>query len=211
MDDNEIVALVGSNGAGKSSILKAIMGMVPPSGGSIIFNGETISGMPTYDVVRHRIGFSPEGRRVFRELSVLENLRAGAHTLDRRRMRERLDQIYTYFPLLKERTNQFAGSLSGGEQQMLAVGRALMMCPRLLLLDEPSLGLAPVMTQRIGELIKAIQATERLAVLLAEQNSNWALKIADRGLVIELGRLVLTGSSTMLLSDDHVRSAYLGT
>lgn len=208
--ENEIVALVGANGAGKSSTLKAIMGLVRLTRGVIRFDGQEITGKPPYEVVRRGVAFSPEGRRVFAQTSVYENLMAGAHTLPRGKGGERLEQIYAYFPRLRERSGQAAGNLSGGEQQMLAIGRALMSRPRLLLLDEPSLGLAPVMVQRIGELIREIQSREHLAVVLAEQNVNWALKIASRALTIEVGRVTLTGSAAELRDNSYVRRAYLG-
>jgi branched-chain amino acid transport system ATP-binding protein len=171
VEEGETLALVGSNGAGKSSTLKAIMGMAPVSRGRVRMNGADITGLKPSQVVRRGVGYAPEGRRVFPLLSVLDNLRTGAYTLPRARFRSRLEQMYTYFPRLQERAGQLCGSLSGGEQQMLAIARALMSCPRLFLVDEPSLGLAPVIVQRIGQLIAEIQQSERLAVILAEQNA----------------------------------------
>jgi len=208
--EGEVVALVGANGAGKSSTLKAIIGLVPLAEGRIRFDGAVISGLRPYEVVRRGIAFSPEGRRVFAATSVRENLEAGAHSLKRGAVGGRLEQVFGYFPRLRERAGQMAGSLSGGEQQMLAIGRALMSRPRLLLLDEPSLGLAPVIVQRIGALIGEIQRSEQLAVVLAEQNSVWALRLASRGLVLEVGRVKLEGSAEELRANDYVRRAYLG-
>ena len=210
VEPNEIVAVLGANGAGKSSTMKAIIGLVRLARGTVRFDGQDITGRPPYEIVRRGIAFSPEGRRVFPATSVHENLMAGAHTLARGASSERLEQILTYFPRLRERSAQAAGNLSGGEQQMLAIGRALMSRPRLLLLDEPSLGLAPVMVQRIGELIREIQSREHLAVLLAEQNVNWALKIASRALTIEVGRVTLSGTAAELRGNEYVRRAYLG-
>jgi branched-chain amino acid transport system ATP-binding protein len=210
VEENEILALVGANGAGKSSTLKAIMGLVKLGAGQIRLDGQPLAGVPTHEIARRGVGFSPEGRRVFAATSVMENLLAGGHTLARSRLGDRLEQIFTYFPRLKERAAQMAGSLSGGEQQMLAIGRALMSRPRLLLLDEPSLGLAPVMVQRIGELIREIQQAEKLAVILAEQNSVWALRLASRGLVLEVGAVRMEGSAADLRANDYVRQAYLG-
>ena len=208
--DNEIVALVGSNGAGKSSTLKAIMGLAELASGSIRFDGKIISGLRPYEVVRAGVALSPEGRHVFAPLTVMDNLLAGAHILHKRNVAERLEQIFTYFPRLRERQRQASGSLSGGEQQMLAIGRALMSRPRLLLLDEPSLGLAPIMVERIGELIRDIQQKEKLAVILAEQNSTWALGLADRGIVVETGVVKLAGQAAELREDRQVREAFLG-
>jgi branched-chain amino acid transport system ATP-binding protein len=210
VEENEIVALVGSNGAGKSSTLKAIMGLVKIASGRVQLGGEDISGCPPHSMTKRGLAFSPEGRRVFAATSVHENLLAGAHILKASATNERLEQILTYFPRLRERLKQAAGSLSGGEQQMLAIGRALMSRPRLLLLDEPSLGLAPVMVQRIGELIREIQSKERLAVVLAEQNANWALKLADRGIAVEIGRVKFEGASRELRDNADIRRAYLG-
>ncbi len=211
VETNEIVALVGANGAGKSSTLMAILGMVRLIAGRIRFAGSDIAGLAPHEIVRRGIALSPEGRRVFAATSVHENLMAGAHTLRKADIQERLEQVLAYFPRLRERFRQMAGSLSGGEQQMLAIGRALMSRPRLLMLDEPSLGLAPVMVQRIGELLREIQSREQLAVILAEQNVNWALKLASRGLTIEVGHVKLTGSASELRNNDYVRKAYLGT
>ncbi len=208
--EGEMLALVGANGAGKSSTLKAILGLVSLDGGRIRFDGRDIAGERPYRIVRRGIAFSPEGRRVFTATSVRENLLAGAHTLPRRQSRDRLEQIFAYFPRLRERSGQLAGSLSGGEQQMLAIGRALMSRPRLLLLDEPSLGLAPVMVQRIGELIRDIQSQEHLTVILAEQNAHWALGLATHALVLETGSVRLQGSAGELRDNDYVRRAYLG-
>ncbi|TWT15738.1 ABC transporter ATP-binding protein [Reyranella sp. CPCC 100927] len=210
VEANEIVALVGANGAGKSSTLMAILGMVRLIAGRIRFAGNDITGLAPHAIVRQGIALSPEGRRVFAATSVHENLMAGAHTLRKADIQERLEQVLTYFPRLRERFRQMAGSLSGGEQQMLAIGRALMSRPKLLMLDEPSLGLAPVMVQRIGELLREIQSREQLAVILAEQNVNWALKLASRGLTIEVGHVKLTGSASELRNNDYVRKAYLG-
>ena len=210
VEENEIVALVGGNGAGKSSTLKSIIGLVRLAEGEIRFDGRNLAGMPTHQVIRLGIGFSPEGRRVFAMTSVLENLQAGSHVLGRAKATDRLDQIFEYFPRLRERRTQMAGSLSGGEQQMLAIGRALMSRPRLLLLDEPSLGLAPVMVQRIGALIREIQRAQKLAVLLAEQNSVSALQLASRGLVLEVGDIRMRGTAAALRASDYVRQAYLG-
>jgi branched-chain amino acid transport system ATP-binding protein len=207
---NEIVALVGANGAGKSSTLKAIMGLVRLTAGRIRLDGEDIGNRRPYEIVRRGVAFSPEGRRVFGASSVRDNLLAGAHTVPRAAIADRMAQILAYFPRLEERIGQLAGTLSGGEQQMLAIGRALMSRPRLLLLDEPSLGLAPVIVQRIGAVITDIQRAEQLAVILAEQNSTWALKLARRGLVLEVGRVQLEGLAEDLRADDHVRRAYLG-
>ncbi len=211
VDEGETLALVGSNGAGKSSTLKAIMGMAPVSRGTVRLGGVQVNGLRPSQVVRRGVSYSPEGRRVFPLLSVLDNLRTGAFTLPRARFAARLQQMYDYFPRLKERATQLGGSLSGGEQQMLAIARALMSCPRLFLLDEPSLGLAPVIVQRIGQLIAEIQRSEGLAVILAEQNALWAMGLARRTAVIDLGRIQLEGPSEVLRRDEDVRRAYLGT
>jgi len=210
VDEGETLALVGSNGAGKSSTLKAIMGMAPVSSGHVRLNGVEVNGLRPSQVVRHGVAYSPEGRRVFPLLSVLDNLRTGAFTLPRARLAARLAQMYGYFPVLKERGGQLAGSLSGGEQQMLAIARALMSCPRLFLLDEPSLGLAPVIVQRIGQLISEIQKSEGLAVILAEQNALWAMGLAQRTAVIDLGRIQLEGPSEVVRHNEDVRRTYLG-
>jgi len=211
VDEGETLALVGSNGAGKSSTLKAIMGMATVSSGHVRLNRVEVNGLRPSQVVRHGVAYSPEGRRVFPLLSVLDNLRTGAFTLPRARFAARLAQMYSYFPVLQERRGQLAGSLSGGEQQMLAIARALMSCPRLFLLDEPSLGLAPVIVQRIGQLLIEIQKSEGLAVILAEQNALWAMSLAQRTAVIDLGRIQLEGPSHVLRDNEDVRRAYLGT
>ena len=166
--------------------------------------------MKPSEIARRGIGYSPEGRRVFPRLAIEENLRVGGYARPKSEIAERLARIYAYFPRLEERARQLAGSLSGGEQQMLAIGRALMARPRLLLLDEPSLGLAPHMVEKIGDIIQEVQAAERIAVLVAEQNANWALGIAPRAAILELGRVVLAGPSRELLSDPKVQTAYLG-
>jgi branched-chain amino acid transport system ATP-binding protein len=211
VEEGQSLALVGSNGAGKSSTLKAIMGMAPVSRGRVRMNGADVTGLKASQVVRLGVGYAPEGRRVFPLLSVLDNLRTGAFTLPRARFKSRLEQMYTYFPRLQERAGQLCGSLSGGEQQMLAIARALMSCPRLFLVDEPSLGLAPVIVQRIGQLIIEIQRAEGLAVILAEQNALWAMGLAQRTAVIDLGRIQLEGLSEVVRHNEDVRRAYLGT
>jgi branched-chain amino acid transport system ATP-binding protein len=210
VEEGDTLALVGSNGAGKSSTLKAIMGMAPVSGGTVRFDGVRMNGMAPSRVVRHGVGYCPEGRRVFTMHTVLDNLRVGAYTLPKHQFAARLEQMYAYFPRLKERARQQAGSLSGGEQQMLAIARALMSRPRLFLLDEPSLGLAPLIVQRIGELVREIQRSEKLTVVLAEQNALWAMRLARNTAVIEVGRIGLAGTSEELLHNEEVRRAFLG-
>ncbi len=209
IDDGETVALIGSNGAGKSSTLKAILGMVTYEG-RITYGGADLKGLKPSKVMRKGIGFSPEGRRVFPQLSVLDNLRVGGISRPEAELPERIERIYGYFPRLKERRTQAAGSLSGGEQQMLAIGRALMSKPSLIMLDEPSLGLAPVIVERIGEVLTDIQKTEGLSVLLAEQNATWALSLSKRAVILDLGRIRMTGDAEQLLDDPEVRRAYLG-
>jgi branched-chain amino acid transport system ATP-binding protein len=211
VEEGETLALVGSNGAGTSSTLKAIMGMAPVSHGTVRVSGAVVSNLRPSQVVRRGVAYSPEGRRVFPMLSVLDNLRTGAFTLPRARFAARLAQMYAYFPRLQERASQLGGSLSGGEQQMLAIARALMSSPRLFLLDEPSLGLAPVIVQRIGQLITEIQKSEGLTVILAEQNALWAMGLAQRTAVIDVGRIQLEGPSEVLRHNEDVRRAYLGT
>lgn len=208
--EGEIVSLVGSNGAGKSSTLKAILGMVPYSRGTITWNGDTLKNCKPSQIVRRGISLSPEGRRVFPYLSVIENLRVGGYTRVRRDNDERIEQIFGYFPRLRERAHQLAGSMSGGEQQMLAIGRALMSRPKLFLLDEPSLGLAPIVVERIGEVLLEVAQRERLAVILAEQNANWAMSVAQRAVILELGNTVMEGDASELMENPKVRTAYLG-
>ncbi|MCC7428928.1 MAG: ABC transporter ATP-binding protein [Alphaproteobacteria bacterium] len=210
LEPGETVALVGSNGAGKSSTLKAIMGIAPVAKGAITLEGKSLLGLRPSDIVRQGIGYSPEGRRVFPYLSVRDNLEVGGFVTDKATVGARMEQVFGYFPRLRERATQRAGSLSGGEQQMLAIGRALMSRPRIFLLDEPSLGLAPVIVERIGEIIAEIQKTEQLAVILAEQNAVWALSIARRAAILELGRVVAEGSAETLRADPQVQRAYLG-
>jgi branched-chain amino acid transport system ATP-binding protein len=210
LEQGEILALVGSNGAGKSSTLKAILGMAPYRSGRIVWQGQDLKGRKPSEIVRQGIAFSPEGRRVFAGLTVVENLNVGAYSRTREEAAERVEQIYDYFPRLRERSRQRANSLSGGEQQMLAIGRALMSRPKLFLLDEPSLGLAPIIVERIGEILKGIQQREGLSVILAEQNANWALSLADRAVILEVGRKTAEGAAAELLQDPKVQSAYLG-
>jgi len=210
LDAGETVALIGSNGAGKSSTLKAILGMATYPQGRITLDGTDLKGLKPSQVMRRGVGFSPEGRRVFPQLSVSDNLQVGGISRPIAEVPERMERIYGYFPRLKERASQRAGSLSGGEQQMLAIGRALMSKPTLLMLDEPSLGLAPVIVERIGEVLTEIQASENLAVLLAEQNATWALSLARRGVILDLGRTRMTGEASALLDNPDVRRAYLG-
>jgi len=210
VEPGQTVALIGANGAGKSSTLKAILGLVRWHSGSIRLQDRDLRGLAPHDILRAGIGFSPEGRRVFAQLSVVENLRVGGYSRSKDQVQARIEQMFTYFPRLKERHRQDAGSLSGGEQQMLAIGRALMSFPKLFLLDEPSLGLAPIIVDRIGEILQEIQQTEGLAIMLAEQNATWALSIAHRGVILEMGRNVDDGDSATLRASPKIRSAYLG-
>ena len=209
--EKEIVTLIGSNGAGKSTALGSITGIVPASEGSILFEGTEITKMKPSDIIKLGIGVSPEGREVFGGLSVEENLRVGAYTnKDKADTAHRFEAVYELFPRLAERKKQIAGTLSGGEQQMLAMGRALMNNPKLLLLDEPSMGLAPNLVEMIFELIQRINKGGT-TVLLIEQNANMALQIANRGYVLETGNVSLSDTAANLLQNDAVRKAYLGS
>ncbi|MCC7491282.1 MAG: ABC transporter ATP-binding protein [Fimbriimonadaceae bacterium] len=206
----EIATLIGANGAGKSSTLRSISGLVPAAPGSrIVFDGQDITRWPPHQIVAAGISQSPEGRRIFAAMSVDENLQLGAFARGRAR-REDLDRVYQLFPRLAERRYQSGGTLSGGEQQMLAIGRALMARPRLLLLDEPSLGLAPLLVREIFRIIADIQATAGVTILLVEQNAQMALATASRGYVLETGRVILSDACANLAANDEVRKAYLG-
>ena len=207
--EGEIVTLIGANGAGKSSTLRAISGLVKPRGGSILLNGENITGLDPTVIVSKGLMMVPEGRKIFPNLTVLENLRIGAY-LRKDQLDEDIEMVYSYFPRLKERSWQPGGTLSGGEQQMRAVGRALMGRPKLLMMDEPSLGLAPIVVQGIFEIIRQIHEAGT-TVLLIEQNANMALHVADRAYVIENGRITMEGTGKDLLEDENVKAAYLGT
>ncbi len=210
VEEGEILALVGSNGAGKSSTLKAILGMADYPSGRIEWRGETLKGCKPYEVIRRGIGFSHEGRRPFQNLTVTENLKLGGYTRSASEVRERMEEVFGYLPRLRERARQRAGSMSGGEQQMLAIGRALMCRPKLFLLDEPSLGLAPITVEKIGDILLEIQQREKLTVILAEQNALWAMTVAQRAVILELGRNVADGPASQLMEDPKVQSAYLG-
>ncbi|MCX7775337.1 MAG: ABC transporter ATP-binding protein [Spirochaetaceae bacterium] len=208
--DGSIVTLIGANGAGKSTTLRSIVGLVKPSGGEIVWNGKTISGQGTKEIVEQGIVLVPEGRRIFPNLTVEENLFLGAYARnDKPGIKSDMDRVYELFPRLKERRLQKGGTLSGGEQQMLAVGRALMSRPKLLMMDEPSLGLAPLVVKMIFEIIRQINA-QGTTVLLIEQNAKAALEVAHYGYVLETGRITLEGKGRDLLNDDRVRKAYLG-
>jgi len=208
--EGKIVTLIGANGAGKTTTLKAVCALVRPAGGEITFLGRSLLGLKTPNIIRQGITLAPEGRRVFPNLTVRENLILGAYARrDAAGIRSDMEWVYSLFPRLKERERQLAGTLSGGEQQMLAVGRALMSRPRLLMLDEPSLGLAPLLVQEILGIIRRINA-EGKTILLIEQNARAALELADYGYVLETGKVVLSGTGRDLLADDRVRRAYLG-
>ena len=207
--EGEIVTLIGANGAGKSSTLRAIAGLVKPAAGSIEFNGEDITAKEPNAIVSKGITLVPEGRKIFPDLTVLENLRVGAY-LRNDDLTEDLNWVYDLFPRLKERSWQEGGTLSGGEQQMLAVGRALMSRPKIIMMDEPSLGLAPIIVRGIFDIIKEINA-RGVTVLLIEQNANMALKTAHAGYVLETGRITMSGTGAQLLADEKVKAAYLGT
>jgi branched-chain amino acid transport system ATP-binding protein len=210
VQQGQIVTLLGANGAGKSSTLMAISGILRPTSGRIIFEGEDLTHLPPHAIVKRGISQVPEGRRIFPTLTVLENLEMGAYTrTDAAQVRHDLDRVFQLFPLLKDRRYQLGGTLSGGEQQMLAIGRALMARPRLLLLDEPSLGLAPKLVETIFEVIREINA-QSTTILLVEQNAHMALRVAARGYVMEVGRIVLTDEAEHLMAHGDVRSAYLG-
>jgi branched-chain amino acid transport system ATP-binding protein len=209
VNEGEIVAIIGSNGAGKSTLLRAISGLLRPRTGKIAFRGQQIQSKAAHEIVRLGIGHAPEGRRIFTNMSVLENLQLGAFTRKDGDVSKDMAKIMTRFPRLKERIKQNAGTLSGGEQQMLAIGRALMSRPKLLLLDEPSLGLAPNLVAEIFDIVSSIQK-EGTTVLLVEQNAHKALEIAHRAYVIETGSIVLSGSGKELLNDPKVKEAYLG-
>jgi branched-chain amino acid transport system ATP-binding protein len=209
--EGEIVTLIGSNGAGKTTTLRSISGIVPPREGSIYYLGNDITGMPGHAVAGIGIAHSPEGRRIFPRMTVLENLEMGAFTRkDGAAIRADIDRVYDMFPRLQERHKQKAGTMSGGEQQMLAMGRALMAQPKLLLLDEPSLGLAPVIVDKIYEIIREINQ-QGVTILLVEQNANYALDVSSRGYVLETGTVALSDKSSALRTDERVMAAYLGT
>jgi branched-chain amino acid transport system ATP-binding protein len=210
VDEGQIVALLGANGAGKSSTLRVISGILRPSAGSVTYLGQHIHRRPPESIVSIGISHVPEGRELFTELTVEENLRLGAYSRRDGSIRDDIDRILTYFPILAERRKQPAGSLSGGEQQMLAIGRGLMARPRLLLLDEPSLGLAPTVVHEIFQIIKTISREEGLAVLLVEQNATMALGVSQHGYVLETGRIALSAEASELRDNESVRRSYLG-
>jgi branched-chain amino acid transport system ATP-binding protein len=206
----EVVSIIGPNGAGKSTVLKSVMGILRPGQGEILFQDEPITGLRTDLIVRRGIAYVPQGRIVFRQMSVVENLEMGAYTVaDKAEMRRTMEQVFAMFPRLAERRKQMAGTMSGGEQQMLAMGRALMVEPRLILMDEPSLGLAPMFVEMVFEKLTDLKKTG-LTLLLVEQNAVKSLSISDRGYVLELGRNRFTGSGAALLADNRVRRLYLG-
>ena len=210
VEEGEVIALIGANGAGKTTTLQTITGMLNAKAGSIQFEGTELTKIPGHKIVSMGMAHVPEGRRVFAQLSVLENLKLGAYTRkDKTEIEESLKRVYKSFPRLEERKNQLAGTLSGGEQQMLAMGRALMSKPRIVLMDEPSMGLSPIFVEEIFNIIKEISA-EGTTVLLVEQNAKKALSIADRAYVLETGKIVLEGDAKDLLNDESIKKAYLG-
>jgi branched-chain amino acid transport system ATP-binding protein len=210
VDAGEVVTLIGSNGAGKTTTLRSISGLTPASTGTIAFGGQEITHVPAHEIVGRGIALAPEGRHCFPRMTVLENLELGAHQRRGPGVAEDFKRVYELFPLLKERESQKAGTMSGGEQQMLAIGRALMARPKLLMLDEPSLGIAPLVVQRIYQTIGEINSSG-VAILLVEQNANYALDAASRGYVLETGHVALANDSASLRNDPEVQRAYLGT
>jgi len=209
VNKGEIVTLIGSNGAGKTTLMMTVCGSPRASSGRVLFEGRDITRMPTHEIMRMGMAISPEGRRVFPSLTVLENLQMGGFFANRQEIEAGIEHVFKLFPRLNQRANQRAGTMSGGEQQMLAIGRALMSRPRLLLLDEPTLGLAPLIIAQIFDIIRAIRE-EGVTVFLVEQNANKALHVADRGYVLETGRVVLADSGENLLANDSIKKAYLG-
>ena len=210
VNQGEVIALIGANGAGKTTTLQTITGTLSPKSGSIFFEGTDITKVPGHKIVSLGMAHVPEGRRVFSQLSVLENIKLGAYTRkDKKEVEESIQRVYKSFPRLEERKNQLAGTLSGGEQQMLAMGRALMSKPRIILMDEPSMGLSPIFVEEVFRIIKEISA-EGTTVLLVEQNAKKALTIADRAYVLETGKIVLQGDAKELLNNESVKKAYLG-
>ena len=210
VNEGEVIALIGANGAGKTTILHTVSGLLQPTKGSVIFEGQDITKVPAHKIVSLGMAHVPEGRRVFAQLTVLENLKLGAYTRkDKNEMEETLKMIYKRVPRLEERKNQIAGTLSGGEQQMLAMGRALMSHPKIILMDEPSMGLSPIFVEEVFKIIRDISA-EGVTVLLVEQNAKKALNIADRAYVLETGNIILQGDAKKLMNDESVKKAYLG-
>ncbi|MDP7650153.1 MAG: ABC transporter ATP-binding protein [Rhodospirillales bacterium] len=207
--EGEIVTLIGANGAGKSTLLMTVCGNPRAARGRIVFDGTPITGLPTHEIIRMGLSQAPEGRRIFPHMTVLENLQMGATISDPQYLDDDLERVYGLFPILKERQDQRGGTLSGGEQQMLAIARALMSRPRLLLLDEPSLGLAPILVKQIFAVIKEINEREKVTVFLVEQNAFHALRLAHRGYVMANGRILMTGSGAELLANEEIRAAYL--
>ena len=210
VEEGEVVTIIGSNGAGKSTTLRSISGLTPARSGTIAFDGQEITGLPAHEIVGGGIALAPEGRHCFPRMTVRENLDLGAYRRRDGEIGEDLDRVYELFPRLKERDRQKAGTMSGGEQQMLAIGRALMARPKLLMLDEPSMGIAPILVQRIYETIAEINR-QGVAILLVEQNANYALDVSKRGYVLETGEVALTNESAQLRHDPAVQRAYLGT
>jgi len=210
VNEGEIVSLIGANGAGKTTMMQSVVGLIPKKSGSVTFNGQDITKTPCHKIVQLGMTQVPEGRRIFQELSVYENLMMGAYTIrDKERFKTDIESIFDRFPRLKERRNQIAGTLSGGEQQMLAMSRALMSHPKLLMLDEPSMGLAPILVDQVFDIIKELHASGT-TILLVEQNATKALQIADRAYVLENGKITLSGTGAELTQSDDVRKAYLG-
>ena len=210
VNQGEIIALIGANGAGKTTILHTITGLVPAKSGSIMFEGKDLLKTPAHKIVSMGMAHVPEGRRIFQQLTVLENLKLGAYTRsDKKEIADTLEMVYTRFPRLKERTKQIAGTLSGGEQQMLAMGRALMSHPKIILMDEPSMGLSPLYVSEIFDIIRSVNESGT-TLLLVEQNAKKALSIANRAYVLETGNIVLSGDAKELMNNDSVKKAYLG-
>ncbi|HEV2548231.1 MAG TPA: ABC transporter ATP-binding protein [Stellaceae bacterium] len=209
VEEGEIVTLIGANGAGKSTLLMTICGRPRAQDGYVLFDGRDITGLPTYEIMRLGIAHAPEGRRIFPRMTVLENLQMGATVASPEHFAVDVERVFTLFPVLKQRQGQRGGTLSGGEQQMLAIGRALMSRPRLLLLDEPSLGLAPLIVKQIFEVIREVNEQQKVTVFLVEQNAFHALKLAHRGYVMQTGQIALTGTGRELLANPQVRAAYL--
>ena len=210
VEDKELVSVIGPNGAGKSTLIKTVMGLVKPTSGQILYNGQDITNLPAHKRAGLGIGYVPEGRRVFAKLTVEENLRMGAYELkDKKKIAENMARVYEIFPRLGERKNQLASTMSGGEQQMLAISRALMLSPQMLLIDEVSMGLMPIMVNTCFDVIQKLNG-QGITILVVEQNANKALKVADRGYVLETGNIVLSDTAENLRKDDTVQRAYLG-